>query len=333
MKYVIVGAGVAGTTAARSIRELDEKADIIVIGDENNLPYKRFLLTPFLCDAIQEEELSFFTTDSLNDLGIKLRKGEYVKAVHPAEKAVKLFHNEVLHYDKLLIATGGGPQLGLSLRPYQKYIQRYYSLEDILVLKEKLSRIRTCVVSGEGLSNLDLICGLTNLGKEVTYIIKGTRGDIIPHDEAQNEEIHAFLIEKGIKILPEDRILAIERAGNQFHVETLKKKTLKTDMVFAWDGYKPNVDFLEGTDINKKFGILVNTKLETSIKDIYAAGDCVEIYHPKLKNYWINFGWPNAQEQGPIAGRNMAGQKEEYQIQETIVFNLIGKALKARWWK
>ena len=83
----------------------------------------------------------------------------------------------------------------------------------------------------------------------------------------------------------------------------------------------------------KKFGILVNPQLKTSENDIYAAGDCVEIYHPGVKDYWINFGWPNALEQGAIAGKNMTGEDEEYKIHDTIIFNLMGKPLKARWWE
>ena len=108
---------------------------------------------------------------------------------------------------------------------------------------------------------------------------------------------------------------------------------LTTDIVFAWDYYKPNISCIEDSAIEKKLGILVNTRLETSEEDIYSAGDCVEIYHPSIKGYWINFGLPNALEQGKIAGKNMLGQNEEYKIQEAIAFNLMGKSLKARWWK
>jgi nitrite reductase (NADH) large subunit len=333
MKHVIIGAGVAGATAAKTIRELDKDAEVMVISGEEYFPYKRYLLTEFLCGSVKREELSYFTIKSLTDLGIKLRKGEYVKAVDTDEKSVKLFHNEVVHYDKLLIATGGIPSLGLVLRPYKKHIQRYYSLEDILVLKEKLPDIQKCIVSGGGVSSLDLICGLTNLGKQVTYIVKGTRADFALQESEHYDELHDFIKEKGIEIITEDQIVSIEKSDNHYRVETLKHNTLTADIVFAWDHYKPNIAFLENTCIKKESGIFVNTRLETSVNDIYAAGDCVEIYNPCVNYYWINFGWPNALEQGTIAGKNMLGQNEEFKIHETTVFNLIGKSLKARWWK
>ncbi len=112
MKHVIIGAGVAGITAAKTIKELDREAEVVVIGDELFLPYKRYLLSEFLSNSIKRDELLFFSVGMLKELGIKLRKGEHVKTIEPSKKLIKLHHNEVMHYDKLLIATGGSPRLG-----------------------------------------------------------------------------------------------------------------------------------------------------------------------------------------------------------------------------
>ena len=333
MKHVIIGTGVAGITAARTIKELDSNAEVVVIGDELFLPYRRCQLTEFLCDSIHRDDLLFFSIKKLNELGIKLRKGEYVKSIEPSEKVIKLHHNEVMHYDKLLIATGGKPGLGLVLRPFKKHINFYYSLYDTLILKEKLPEIRKCIVFGDGVSCLDLICVLRNLGKQVTYITKGERATFALDENDFEGDLNEFLEVKGVEIITEDQIVSIEESDHGYKVETVQQKRLTTDIVFAWDYYKPNISFIEGSAIEKKLGILVNTRLETSEKDIYAAGDCVEIYHPSIKGYWINFGLPNALEQGKIAGKNMSGQNEEYKIQEAIAFNLMGKSLKARWWK
>ncbi len=334
MKHVIIGAGVAGISAAKTIKELDRDAEVVVIGDELFLPYKRYLLTEFLCDSIQRDDLLFYSIKKLTELGIKLRKGEFVKSIEPSEKAIKLHHNEVVHYDKLLIATGGRPGLGLVLRPFKKHIHFYYSLYDTLVLKEKLPEIHKCIVFGEGVSCLDLICVLHNLGRRVTYITRGERATFGLEEEDFEGDLHDFLETKGIEIITEDQIVSVEESDDGgYKAETIQQKTLTTDIVFAWDFYKPNISFIEDSAIEKKMGILVNIRLETSEKDIYAAGDCVEIYHPCIKGYWINFGLPNALEQGVIAGTNMTGQSEEYKIQDAIAFNLMGKSLKARWWR
>lgn len=334
-KHVIIGAGVAGVTAARTIKEHDPGAEVVLIGEERFFPYKRYLLTEFLCESAHRDELTYEAAESFRETGIKLRKGQYVKSIDPSRKSLKFFHNEVMYYDKLLIATGGRPGLGPVLFPFRKNIQRYYSLKDILVLKKKLADVRHCVVYGGGLSSLDLLRGLTNLGKKVTYIVKGPRVDFSLAESEFAGQIHEFLVEKGIEIIAEDRVIAINPVAGGFTVKTLNQRILTADLVFAWDYYKPNIGFISpaATGIEKKLGILVNHLLETAVPDVYGAGDCVEIYHPGIKDYWINFGWPNAREQGIVAGKNMAGDRESYKIKETIVFNLEGNPLKARWWK
>jgi NADPH-dependent 2,4-dienoyl-CoA reductase/sulfur reductase-like enzyme len=333
MKHVIIGAGVAGVTAAQTIKEIDRDAEVVVIGDERIFPYRRYLLTEFLCDSADREELNYTSVEDFRESSIKLRKGQYVKYINPEEKYIKLFHNEVVRYDKLLIATGGRPGLGPVLRPFKKYIQRYYSMKDILVLKKRLASIKECIVFGDGLSSLDLLCGLYNLGKKVTYIVKGPRADFALTESEFYGELHDFLEERGIEVITGDRIISIEPTNGQYRVQTLKQKELTADVIFAWDYYKPNIACIKGTRIEKKLGILVNENMKTSEPDIFAAGDCVEIYHPGIKDYWINFGWPNATEQGKVAGKNMAGISESYKVQETLIFKLMGKALEARWWK
>ncbi len=333
MKVIIIGAGIAGMTAASTIKKTDPQIDVTVIGKEPYLPYNRYLLTEYLCDQLDDSQLYYLNLDEIKKLGIKFRKGESVKAVDPENKKIKLFHNEVLSFDKLLIATGGRQHLGPLLSPFSQLIQSYYTLQDVQLLKRNLDNIEHCVIYGENLSNLDLLAGMYNLGKKITYI---TRRDQVLFPLLQSEfadYIHDFIQNKGIEIITNDKPVYVEKKDNKYRVLTLKNKKIDTDIIYAWDDRKPNIDFCQPDKVYQKKGILVDTHLQTSIKDIYAAGDCTEIYHPVLKNYWINFGWPNAQEQGEIAGKNIAGNKIEYQIHETLSFKLMGKPLKARWWE
>lgn len=312
MKSVIIGAGVAGITAAKTIKEIDRDAEVVVIGDEMFLPYKRYLLTELLCGLLTQDDLIFLSLELLHKLDIKLRMGESVKSIEPSKKLITLHHNEIIPYDKLLIATGCIPSLGLILRPYKSYIQHYYSLNDILVLKNRLPEIKKCIVFGKGVSCLDLISGLYNLEKQITYITKGKRAHFGLKESEFKDKLHDFLEEKGIDIVTEDRIVSIDTSKHGYRVDTLRQKKLTADIIFGWDHYTPNISCIENTSIKKRLGILVNARLETSEKDIYAAGDCMEIYNPCLKKYWINFGFPNALEQGRVAGENMLGREEEY---------------------
>jgi NADPH-dependent 2,4-dienoyl-CoA reductase/sulfur reductase-like enzyme len=333
MKHVIIGAGIAGVSAAQTIKKIDRNAEVVLIGEERYFPYKRYLLSDFITGTIENEEIFYTSAEFFDEKGIKLRKSERVKSINTDEKSIKFFHNEVMLYDKLLIATGGCPAFGPVLRRYQKNVQSYYSLKDILLIKRKLPLIKDVIVFGEGLSHLDLMCSMKNLGKNVTYIVKGDQAEFPAVASEFEMTLHEFLLSKGIIVLPNDRVVAIKSHEKKYQVLTLNEKKLFADIVFAWDYYKPSIDCIENTKIEKKIGILVDQQLRTSVDDVYAAGDCVEIYHPNIKDYWINFGWPNAAAQGEIVGKNMTGLNVEYEIHETIPFNLMGKALKARWWE
>ncbi len=333
MKYVIIGAGAAGLSAAIAVKKTDPGAEVVIIGKENLLPYNRSRLTSYFYNALGEEELFYIPADFFEKPGVRLRKGQWVKIISPPEKSVKLHHNEVIHYDKLLIASGASPRLGPVLRPFEKLIQRYYTLQDLRLLKKTIGPVQDCIVYGSGLSGLDLIYGLLQLGKKITYIVDGKQPDWALINENLYQEFCAFFKEKDVRVLTEERITSIEKKNDVFHVRTLNGVELTADIVFAWDEYRPNLSFIENSAIEKKLGILVNDHLETNIEDIYAAGDCVEIFHEQLKTYLINFGWANALEQGEIAGLNMTGRKTEYKLHESLDFHVIDKSIRARWWK
>ena len=93
MKYVIVGAGIAGVSAAQTIRNIDKNAEIILIGEERYFPYKRYLLSDFITGAIENEKIFYTSAEFFNEKEIKLRKAERVKSINPDEKSIKLFHN------------------------------------------------------------------------------------------------------------------------------------------------------------------------------------------------------------------------------------------------
>ena len=332
IRYVIIGAGIAGVSAAETIKKIDNNSEVILIGDERFFPYNRYLLTEFLCGSIDNDKMFYTSAEFFAKIGVKLRRSELVKSINSEQKSIKFFHNEVMTYDKLLIATGGCPVLGPVLRSSAKNIQRYYSLRDILLLKKKLPKINQCIVYGGGVSTLDLICGLFNLGKKIIYIDENEKVEFPLIESEFSKDIHNFLLDRGVEIISNDRIIEVNKIDNKFQVLTLNKKEVTGDIVFAWDHYTSNIECIAGTNIEKKIGILVDQELKTSVEDIYAAGDCVEIYHPGIKDYWVNFGWLNAAQQGVIAGKNMTGLREQYQIQETIVFNVMGKELETRWW-
>ncbi len=333
MKYVIIGSGASGISAAKTIKQLDPSCDITIINKEHELPYKRFLLTEYLLGNIKKDKLFYLSSEYFKNIKIQLRLGQSVKSINTNDKFIKLEHNEVIHYDKLLISTGGIPDVGPTLKPFKKLIHSYYSLQDIMKLEKLLPETDTCIVTGEGVSTLDLLRTLLHYKKKIIYITQKAKVDFNLPQSNFTDTICDLLSKRGVLIYRSDRIINIKKTKQYYIVKTFSNKEISGDIVFASDYYKPKLDFIEGTKIQKKLGILVDLMMKTSVEDIYAAGDCVEIYHPIIADYWINFGWKNATEQGTIAGQNMTGLNINYNVHDTITFNIMGKSLEGRWWE
>lgn len=332
MRHVIVGGGAAGLAAAKTIKTADYNADVVMISAERCLPYQRFRLTDYLCDNLSEDDLFHTSQAFFAEMDIALIRGREVVRVLPDAKSVVLDCGSQVKYDRLLIATGRLPALDARLRPFQRHIHPYYTFEDAVLLKRRLPCLDHIVVSGRGVSKLDLIHAMRRLGKRVTYIIRGSTVDVPLATPEINEGVDALLVDKGVEIVREDRLVDIEEAPRGYRVVTEKGRSIDADIVFASVSFEPNLGCIRDSGLEARNGILVDQAMNTSIRDIYGAGDCVEVFHPEQRNYWIGYGWPNALQQGVVAGRNMVGIHEEYLINETIAFNLLGKSLTTRWW-
>ena len=332
MRHVIVGAGAAGLAAAKTIKTTDYDAEVLMIGAERCMPYQRFRLTDYLCGAISEEEIFHTSKEFFEEMEISLRRGHEVDHINPAEHTLELDNGETIHYDKLLVSTGRSPVLDATLRPYARLIHPYYTFDDAVLLRRRLPALEHVIVSGRGVSKLDLIHAMRRLGKRVTYIIRGSKVEIPLANQDICDGVDTLLIEKGVEMIRDDRPTSIEATAGGYRVHTEQGRSIDGDVVFASVSFEPNLRCIRDSGIEAKNGILVDRAMQTSVSDVYGAGDCVEVYHPDLRNYWISYGWPNAIQQGVVAGRNMVGVHEECQIHETIAFNLHGGPLAPHWW-
>ncbi len=332
MRHVIVGAGAAGLAAAKTIKTADYDAEVVMIGAERCLPYQRFRLTDYLCGSLSEDDIFHTSRAFFEEMDISLIRGHGVVRILPGSKSLVLDDGSQITYDKLLIATGRCPALDGRLRPFSHCIHPYYTFEDAVLLKRRLPSLEHIVVSGRGVSKLDLIHAMRRLGKRVTYIIRSSKVDVPLATTEINEGVDALLVDKGVEMVREDRPVRIEEAPRGYRVVTEKGRSIDADIVFASVSFEPNLGCIRDSGIEARNGILVDQAMHTSVPDIYGAGDCVEVFHREQRNYWIGYGWSNALQQGVVAGRNMVGIHEEYLINETIAFNLLGKSLTTRWW-
>ncbi|WP_243371713.1 FAD-dependent oxidoreductase [Geotalea sp. SG265] len=314
MKYVIIGNSVAATGAIRSIRNQDDKGSITVLSRENRIAYGRPLISYLLGGTITEKKMAYLPEDFYAKNSVDLRLSAEVVAVDSKKKQVKLSSNETIAFDKLLIATGGDPFVppieGLQGK---KKIFTFTTWDDAAKLKELAYDIKRVVVIGGGLIGLKAAEGLYQIDKKVTIIELADRILSAAFDRTAGRIVAKKMKANGIDVITEDTVVKIEGEGAEITGVTLKSGDfIPCDTVIVAIGVRPAASFLSGSGIEVNRGVVVDDRMETSVKGIFAAGDVAEAadFFTKSKNPMPI--WPDAYIQGDVAGAAMAGSEKGY---------------------
>ena len=310
MKYLIIGASAAGLSAALKIRELDVDGEITVLSEEKSPPYSKMSLPYLLSGECSKEEDLYLRIPEK----IKLILDKKVVSLKEERKVVETETGEEFSYDKLLIATGAHPYLPEVEKEGSPHVLSIRNLDDISGLKERLknSKEKRVILSGAGLVNCEIAEALLKIGIPSVFVIRSNRILSQILDEEGSRIIESCAKEKGIELLTGENIKTIEEKDGITYATLESGKVLKGSCVAFGKGVRPSVDFLKGTGIKIGRGIRVDTYLQTSVKDVYAAGDVTEskdLVYEDIRGHAL---WPVAVEQGKIAGANMAGGGIEY---------------------
>ncbi|RKX54301.1 MAG: hypothetical protein DRP50_04570 [Thermotoga sp.] len=304
MKHIIVGASIAGLCAAKKIKEINPKDEVIVISEENVKPYGKMTLPYLLSGEVTTEDYYLSIPD-----GIELLLNKEVIKIDTENKSITTNSNEKFTYDKLLIATGAHayvPEIPGSTLPS---IFSVRNLSDVGKIKERVekSNEKKVILSGAGLVNMEIGDALFKIGIPITYVVHSNRvlSQII--DGEASKIVEEELSKHGIEVLKGESIKEIEEKGGITFAKLESGKVLKGACVIFGKGVKPNIDFLKGSKIKTNRGVIVNEHLETNVRDVYAAGDVVEAKDIVYGDKRMHALWPVADEQGKIAGANMAG--------------------------
>ncbi len=300
----------AGLSAAQKIKEFDVDGEITVLSEEKSPPYSKMSL-PYLLsgECTKEEDLYLKIPED-----IKLLLDKKVVSLKEERKAVETETGEEFSYDKLLIATGAHPYIPEVEKKGSPPILSIRNLEDISGLKERIknSKEKRVILSGAGLVNCEIADAFLKIGVPSVFVIRSNRILSQILDEEGSRVIESLAREKGIELLTGENIKAVEEKNGITYATLESGKVLKGSCVVFGKGVRPSVDFLEGTKIKIGRGIRVDTYLQTSVKDIYAAGDVTESKDLVYEDVRMHALWPVAVEQGKIAGANMAGGEIEY---------------------
>ena len=332
MKYLILGCGPAGISAAKAVRGKDKKGEIVVVTEEKAPPYLRPLLTELIMGRADVAGIVDPQAQDLGERGIQVRHGNRAAKVDSAGNRVIFADGSEEAYDVLLLATGGKPEIPPVLRKDHPAILPFDSLEDTLRIADRVPGSGTVAVYGPGFLGIVTSSALRKRGNDVVWFQPDLNRVGYPISGELEANILDSVRNTGVRILDGQDIAAIRDAGEGIEIESTEKgeKVRCVAVVVATERI-PAIGFLSGSGVKTGTGIVVDDSFRTSVPNIFAAGDCAELSDEKTRTPRINFGWRSALKQGRLAGENMAGAGKRFVLEESDYFwALFGPALLDR---
>ncbi|MBP3634187.1 MAG: CoA-disulfide reductase [Oscillospiraceae bacterium] len=323
MKVVIVGGVAGGATAAARVRRLDEHAQIVVFERSGFISYANCGLPYYIGGVIEDpEELTLQTPESFYErFRIQMKVHHEVVSVHPDRKTVlvkNLKTGEAFEesYDKLLLSPGAKPvRPDLPGMDTDKLLT-LRTVEDTFKIKSFIdqNKPKSAVIVGGGFIGLEVAENLREIGMDVT-IVQRPKQLMNPFDADMAAFIHAEVRKHGVKLVLGSRVEGFEEKDDGIDVLLQDSPSLHADMVVLAIGVQPEAELAEraGLALGRKGSILVNDRMETSVPDIFAVGDAVQVKHYVTgEDALIALAGP-ANKQGRIAADNICGGDSRYQ--------------------
>ncbi len=320
MRYVLIGSGVAAIAAAEAIRQRDAQGEIVMLAEDPFVYYSRPGLAYYLTGEIDEKLLFPFAKQDFRRLGIRVVRAA-ARKIRPQAHLVELHDGTQLSYQRLLLSTGARarplPVPGVELQGVFKLDH----LQDARAILKHARRRRTAVVTGGGITALELVEGLLARGMRVHYVLRGERYWKRVLDPVESQIVETLLEEDGVHLHHYSEIREIlGKRGRVAGVLLADGTKIKADMVAYAVGIMPRKELAAEAGLRCDRGILVDERLRTSAEDIFAAGDVAQVYDPAAGRHVLDSLWAPAREQGWTAGANMAGDALIYR--KTAPFNV-----------
>ncbi|BDC17902.1 FAD/NAD(P)-binding oxidoreductase [Acidianus sp. HS-5] len=317
MEYLIIGSGIAGYNALKELIMLEPNSKITMISSDKYYPYDRPPLSKqYLRGEIDRSALFFESSDFYRKENLRLILGKSVEKID--KNNAILDDGTTVSFDKALITTGGSPRkLGVSVENLNG-VHYLRTLDDCDSIKRDIVEGKNVIIVGGGFIGIETASSLTMLGMKAKVL------EIKPYiwntfvDEKISRFIQQYFEKKGVEFILNEGVKEIQGNNRVKYVTTNSGKKLEADLVLIAVGILPNVEIAQRSGINTNNGILVNEYLETSMKDVYAAGDVANIYDPIERRRKRIEHWNNADYTGKLAARNMTGKREAYNFVSSI---------------
>jgi len=312
-KFVVIGDGNAGATAAETLRKEDEEASITVLTDESEPLYNRIMLKNYMKGTLPKQYTRVHDESWYEKRDIDLHLETRVEDIDTENKIVETGEDE-FEYDKVLVATGGSPR---EFPVEAENIHYMWTMKDAEVIKNDAENCEKAVVIGGGLLGIDLAVAYAENDAETYYLIRESNWWSRGLSKKGGDIIHEKLEEKGVNVMTETEASEFNKEGDEIvSVDTDSGESIECDSVAVAIGQIPNSSIVD-VDKNDHDMIKTDKFLQSSDENIYAAGNMVEYYSPVFERRTVNGSWDHSEEMGKSAAKNMLGNEEAFDYVNT----------------
>jgi 3-phenylpropionate/trans-cinnamate dioxygenase ferredoxin reductase subunit len=313
--YLLIGGGLTSNQAAKELRQHHREATITLVGAEPYVPYDRPPLSKeFMRGEKTSAQLFFDPEEYYRQQQIGLVLGTHVQRLDAANKVAFLSDGNSIRFEKALVATGGRPVHlpipGADL-PGVHYLR---TLDDAARISAEARPGRRAVLIGGGFIGMELAASLTVRGVQATVVEASDHIWARFADSTLARAIQGYCEKKGVRFRTGDQVTEICGDGRPTSVKTASGEEVPCDFVCIGVGILPNVDLAQGAGLTVDNGIVVNEHLQTSNADVYAGGDVANYWDPLFVKRRRVEHWGHAEYCGQLAGQNMAGVRNTYDL-------------------
>jgi NADPH-dependent 2,4-dienoyl-CoA reductase/sulfur reductase-like enzyme len=315
MRFVIIGNGVAGITAALTLRARERNADITVISGETDYFFSRTALMYAFMDRLERRDLEPYERQVWNQQRIQLVRG-WVIGLDGTRRAVKLDTGAEITYDKLLLATGSRPNVApwKGLDTVQHGLVHFVSMQDLDRCEQYTKANARAVVVGGGLIGVELVECLHHHGMQVTFLVREPSYWPAALHAEEGRMVSDHIARHGIQVLHNELVEeVVANASGSVKAIRTANQTFECDLLGVAIGVHPAIEWLRKTQTppETKRGILVGPDFRTSLANVWSAGDCAEFVRPGEPSF-VEQIWYSAKRHGELAALSMLGDKVDY---------------------
>ncbi len=326
MRHIIIGGGMTGTVAAEELRKLLPDAEITLVSEEHYPVYSRVLLPHYVKGKVSRERCFLKKETWYIDHRIEWLPGMRVTAMDARNKWIALSDGRKLSYDKLLLAIGG------EVRPLPedpRGISYFRTLDDadhLLQLARELPAGARAAIYGGGFIACEYVNIFAHFGIPTTVVFRGNHFFSRTLDAASGALITKKLQSDGKEIIANAALMGFE-SGSSLTALLTDKKIIPCNLLGIGIGIEPDLAWLRDAGMKVGSGVRTNEYLETSIPDVYAAGDGAEFFDVIVRRRMMVGNWMSAVAQGRIVAKNMAGERMAFKLVSSYATNVLGLEL------